>query len=143
MRRFGFSLLIVFVFFIIAAPSSCTKFYDEQEMGHLFTFDTVVMKIVSSEYIGKQIPNLITKDQIKEIVIRRNGKMDELKFLDRYNMVIVSNGTQIGCVIWDPENDRKLIQDLKCTPNLDEPTWRQKVFGSDFTLSWEICDTAQ
>jgi hypothetical protein len=143
MRRFGFSLLIVFFFFIIAAPSSCTKSYDEKEMGELFTFDRVVMDIVSSEYISKQIPDKITKDQIKEIVIRKNSNMDKLKFLDKYNMVIVSHGTQIGCVIWDPENDRKLIQDLRCTPKLDEPTWRQKVFGSDFTLSWAICDTAQ
>jgi hypothetical protein len=143
MRRFGFSLLIIFVFFIIAAPSSCTKSYDEKEMDYLFTFDTVVMNIVNSEYIGKQIPEKITKDQIEEIVIRRNGKMDELKYLDRYNMVIVSNGTQIGCVIWDPENERKLIQDLRCTPYPDERTWRKKVFGHDFTLSWSICNATQ
>lgn len=143
MRRFGFSLLIVFVFFFTAAPSGCIKSYDEKEMGKLATFARVVMDIVSSEYIGKQIPNVITKDQIKEIVIRKNSNMDELKLLDRYNMVIVSHGTQIGCVIWDPDDGRKLIQDLRCTSKLDEPTWRQKVFGSDFTLSWAICDAVQ
>ena len=143
MRRFGFSLLIVFFFFIIAAPSSCTKSYDEKEMGELFTFDRVVMDIVSSEYISKQIPDKITKDQIKEIVIRQNSNMDKLKLLDRYNMVIVSKGNQIGCVICDPENGRKLIQDLRCTPKLDEPTWRQKVFGCNFTLPWSICNAAQ
>jgi hypothetical protein len=112
-------------------------------MGRLFTFDRVVMDIVSSEYIGKPVPQLVSNTQIKEIVIRVNKDIDELKLLDKYDMIIVSNGTQIGCVICDPDNGRKLIQDLRCTPELDEATWRQKVFGCDFTLSWSICDTAR
>ena len=140
MRRFGYSLLIVIFFFLTAAPSGCdTTSYDEKEMGGLATLARVVMDIVSSEYIDKPVPQVISKTQIKEIVTRVNTNFEELKLLDKYDMVIVSNGTQIGCVIWDPENGRKLIQDLRCTPKLDEPTWRQKVFGKDLTLSWAIC----
>jgi hypothetical protein len=101
------------------------------------------MDIVSSEYIDKPVPQTISKAQIKEIVTRVNTNFEELKLLDKYDMVIVSNGKQIGCVIWDPDNGRKLIQDLRCTPNPDEFTWRQKVFGRDFTLSWALCDSAQ
>jgi hypothetical protein len=143
MRRFGFNFVILFFLIFIAAPGGCTKSYDEKEMGQLSTFSRVVMDIVSSEYIDKEIPKIITKDEIKAIVIRQNKKFNELKLLDKYEMVIVSNGTEIGSVIWDHDNGQKLLQDLRCTPKLDEPTWRQKVFGSDFTLSWSICDTAQ
>ncbi len=142
MRRFGYSLVIIIFFFLTAAPSGCdTRSYDEKEMGGIATFARVVMDIVSSEYIDKPIPQIISEIQIKEIVIRVNTNFEQLKLLDRYDMVIVSNGTQIGCVIWDPENGRKLIQDLRCTPKLDEPTWRQKVFGNDLTLSWAICES--
>ncbi len=143
MRRFGFSLLIIVFFFCTAAPSGCAKSYDEKEMGGLATFARVAMDIVSSEYIDKPVPQVISETQIKEIVTRVNKDIDELKLLDKYDMVIVSNGTQIGCVIWDPDNGQKLIQDLRCTPKLDEPTWRQKVFGSDFTLSWSMCDAVR
>jgi len=144
MRRFGYSLLIVLLFFVTAAPSRCTtKSYDEKEMGGLATLARVVMDIVSSEYIDKPVPQSLTKTQIKEIVTRVNKNFEELKLLDKYDMVIVSNGTQIGCVIWDPETKRKLIQDLRCTPKLDEPTWREAVFGTDLTLSWAICGSAQ
>jgi hypothetical protein len=117
--------------------------YDENEMGGLATFDRVVMDIVSSEYIDKPVPPVISKTQIKEIVARVNTNFEELKLLEKYDMAIVSNGKQIGSVIWDPRNGRKLIQDLRCTPKLDEPTWRQKVFGKNFTLSWAICDAVQ
>jgi hypothetical protein len=144
MRRFGYSFLIILFFFSAAAPGSCTaKSYDEQEMGGLATFARVVMDIVSSEYIDKPFPQTLTKTQIKEIVTRVNTNFEELKLLDKYDMVIVSSGKQFGCVIWDPENGRKLIQDLRCTPKLDESTWRQKIFGKDFTLSWAICDSVQ
>ena len=112
-------------------------------MDGLATLARVVMDIVSSEYVDKPIPQIISKVQIKEIVTRLNTNFEELKLLDEYDMVIVSNGTQIGCVIWDPQNGRKLIQDLRCTPNPDELTWRQKVFGRDFTLSCAICGSAQ
>jgi hypothetical protein len=143
MRRFGYSLLIIVLFFLTAAPSSCnTTSYDEKEMGGLATFARIAMDIVSSEYIGKPVPRIIPKTQIKEILAKVNANFEELKLLDKYDMVIVSNGTQVGCVIWDPINKRKLIQDLRCTPKLDELTWRQRVFGNDFTLSWAICDSA-
>jgi hypothetical protein len=143
MRRFGYSLLVIVLFFSTAAPSNCTnKIYDEQEMGGLATLARVVMDIVSSDYIDKPVPQTITKTQIKEIVTRVNTNFEELKLLDKYDMVIVSDGKQIGCVIWDPENGRKLIQDLRCTPKFDEPTWRQMVFGPDFTLSWSLCTSA-
>ncbi len=140
MRRFGYSLLLIICFFLTAAPSSCTTSYDEKEMGGLATLDRVVMDIVSTEYINKPVPQIISKNQIKEIVTRVNTNFEELKLLDKYDIVIVSSGKQIGCVIWDPENGRKLIQDLRCTPKLDEPTWQQKVFGNEFTLSWAKCD---
>jgi len=143
MRRFGYSLLIIVLFFFTAAPSGCAKSYDEKEMGSLATFAREVMDIVSSEYIDKPVPQIISKTQIRKIVTRVNKDFDQLKFLDKYDMVIVSNSSQIGCVIWDPENGQKLLQDLRCTPKLDEPTWRQKIFGSDFNLSWAICDTAR
>jgi len=140
MRRFGYSFLIIIFFFLTAAPSGCdTASYDEKEMGGLATLSRVVMDIVSSEYIDKPVPQSISETQIKEIVTRENTNFEELKLLDKYDMVIVSNGTQIGCVIWDPDNGRKLIQDLRCTQKLDEPTWRQKIFGKDFTLSWAVC----
>jgi hypothetical protein len=144
MRRFGYSLRLITFFFLTAALSGCsTTSYNEKEMGGLATLDRVVMDIVSSEYIDKPVPQIISKTQIKEIVMRVNTNFEELKLLDNYDIVIVSNGKQIGCVIWDPTNGRKLIQDLRCTQKLDEPTWRQKVFGKDFTLSWAICDSAQ
>jgi hypothetical protein len=143
MRRFGYSLLIIIFFFLTAAPSGCdTTSYDEKEMGGLATLARVVMDIVSSEYIDKPVPQVISEAQIKEIVTRVNTNFEELKLLDKYDMVIVSNGTQMACVIWDPGNGRKLIQDLRCTPKLDEPAWRQKVFGNDFTLSWATCGSA-
>jgi hypothetical protein len=144
MRRFGYSLRFsVFFFLTVATSGCCTMSYDEKEMGGLTTFDRVVMDIVSSDYIDKPVPQTISKIQIKEIVTRVNTNFDELKLLDKYDMIIVSNGKQIGSVIWDPKNGRKLIQDLRCTPKLDDPTWRQKVFGKDFTLSWAICDGVQ
>jgi hypothetical protein len=144
MRRFGYSLLIIIIFFLTAAPGSCSPVsYDEKEMGGLATLARVVMDIVSSKYIDKPVPMTLSKAQIIEIVTRENSDFKELKLLDKYDMVIVSNGKQIGCVIWDPENGRKLIQDLRCTPKLDDHTWRQKVFGRDFTLSWAICGSAQ
>jgi len=143
MRRFGFSILIIFFFIFTAAPSQCAKHYDEKEMGEVSTFARVVMDIVYSKYIDKQIPLKISKDQIKEIVTKANTNIEELKILDKYDMVIVSNGTQIACVICDPGSGRKLLQDLRCTPKLDEATWRQEVFGCDFTLSWSICDTVR
>ena len=139
MRRFGYSLLIVIVFFLTAGPGGCAKTYDEKEMGGLATLSRVVMDIVSSEYIGKPVPQVISETQIRQIVTRVNTNLEELKLLDKYDMVIVSDGTQMGCVIWDPENGRKLIQDLRCTQKLDEPAWPQEVFGKDFTLSWAMC----
>lgn len=143
MRRFGYSFLIIIFFFFTAAPSGCnTLSYDENEMGGLATFARVVMDIVSTEYIDQPAPQIILKTQIKEIVTRTNTNFQALKLLDKYDMVIVSHGALIGCVIWDSENGRKLIQDLRCTPKLDEPTWRQIVFGNDLTLSWAICDNA-
>jgi hypothetical protein len=144
MQRFGYSLLIIIFFFLTTAPGGCsTKAYDEKEMDGLTTLARVVMDIVSSEYIDKPVPQIILKTQLKEIVTRVNTNFEELKLLNKYDMVIVSHGTQIGCVIWDPENGRKLIQDLRCTPKLDEPTWRQNISGKDFTLSWAICDSVQ
>jgi hypothetical protein len=143
MRRFGYSLLIIVLFFLSAAPSGCTTSYDEKEMGGLATLARTVMDIVSSEYVENPVPQIISKTEIREIVTRVNTNFDELKLLDKYDMIIVSDGRQIGCVIWDPENGRKLIQDLRCTPKLDEPTWRQKIFGGDFTLPWAICNSVQ
>jgi hypothetical protein len=97
------------------------------------------------------IPSCIQVDSLQTSEVSKTSevKIDVIliakanKLLDKYDMVIVSNGTRIGCVIWDPENGRKLIQDLRCTSKLDEPTWRQKVFGKDLTLPWTVCDSVQ
>lgn len=141
MRRFGFSIVLLIFFVFTAGIGSCTEGkYSEEDMGQVATFVRVVMDIVSSDYIDKDIPPEITKTRIKEIVIGINTDFEELDLLDKYEMIIVSNGVEIATVIWDPGNNRKLMQDLRCTPYVDEPSWRSEIFGNAFTLDWSICD---
>lgn len=139
MRRFGFSAVILLLVFSIPVTAGCEKVYNEKEMGELATLTRTVMDIVSSEYIGISVPKTIAEPQIIEIVIRVNTDFAELRMLDKYDMVIVSDGVQIAAVVWDPENERKLIQDLRCTKSLDEPTWRNVSYGHEFTLNWSLC----
>jgi hypothetical protein len=140
MQRFGFSLLLICFFIFSAVPAGCAgKSYDEKEMGRLATFVRVVMDIVSSEYDDKPVPKLIKKEQLRKIIIKANTDFEELELLDKYGMIIVSDGKEMGAVVWDPKTNRKLIQDLRCTAKVDDPAWRKTVTGNDFTLDWGIC----
>lgn len=140
MQRFGYNIFFLLIFVFTAGIGSCTDgTYGEENMGPIATLIAVVMDIVSSEYIDIELPERIEKSQIKEIVLRNNTDFDELKYLDKYEMIIVSNKTEIAAVVWDLANDRKLFQDLRCTTYVDEHSWRSELFGSDFTLDWAIC----
>lgn len=140
MRRFGWhSLIIVLIVSLVTVTTSCEKVYDEKEMGRLATLTRVVMDIVRSQYIESQVPAELSEPQIIDIVVKANTDFEELKMLDKYDMEIVSDGANIGAVVWDPGNDRKLIQDLRCTKYLDDPAWRNVFYGKEFTLNWDIC----
>lgn len=140
MRRFGYSILFLIIFLFTAAPGGCDdRKYDEKDMGRLATLTRVVMDIVSSEYIGRPIPKKISEEDIKAMVVKNNTDFEELKLLDKYDMMIVSDGKYMGAIVWDPENGRKLIQDLRCTKKIEEPSWRNVSYGNEFSLSWSVC----
>ena len=140
MRRSGYSFLIILLIVFAPLIGACDeKQYDEKDMGRLATLVRVIMDIVSTEYIDSQIPKEISERQIVEIVKKDNTDFQELKMLDTYDIVMVSDGVHIGAVVWDPDNGRKLIQDLRCTKYLDEKTWRDIVYGHDFSLNWSLC----
>lgn len=144
MRRSGLKGIATFILVIVMA--SCSWFagqakntYDEHEMAQLATLTRTVMNIVRSDFIGTAFPASLDETQIVETVRRLNTDFSELKLLDRYDMVMVSNGKQLAAVAWDPKTDRRLLQDLRCTSRLDEATWREVVFGHVFTLGWQAC----
>ncbi|MBI5641175.1 MAG: hypothetical protein HZA17_12185 [Nitrospirae bacterium] len=140
MRRSGYSVLIILLIVFVPLLGACDeKKYDEKKMGQLATFVRVIMDIVSTEYIDRPIPKEVSEKQIVEIVKKDNTDFQELKLLDTYDIVMVSDGVQLGAVVWDPDNGRKLIQDLRCTKSPDELTWSQVVYGQEFTLSWGLC----
>jgi len=99
------------------------------------------MSIVKGEYYGKTLPSTINEDEIIQIVRTQNSQ--NFKELEQLNgpieLLIVSNGTYIGAVVWDSSNNRKLIQDLQCTLKLDDPTYQREEFDNEFTLDWKIC----
>lgn len=137
-------------FFLIIVIAGCNRFpgqtketYDEQEMARLATLTRTVMNIVRSDFIGTVLPPALDETRIVETVRRLNTDFSELKLLERYDMVMVSNGKRLAAVAWDPETDRKLLQDLRCTSRLDEATWRQSVAGHEFTLGWQPCGDPQ
>ena len=108
MRRFGWhSLIILLIVLLVTATTSCENVYDEKEMGRLATLTRVVMDIVRSQYIESQVPAELSEPQIIDIVVKANTDFEELKMLDKYDMEIVSDGTNIGAVVWDPGNNRK------------------------------------
>jgi hypothetical protein len=142
MQRFGLNVLIVFVVIFVGTGASCAgKIYHEDDMARFATMVRTTMSIVKGKFYEKTIPYQINEDEIIEIVRSDNSRhFKELKQLDgRIELMIVSDGTHMGAIIWDSDNNRKLIQDLQCTLKLDDPTWQREEFGNEFTLDWKIC----
>jgi len=140
MRRFGFSAFVLSIFLFLASVGGCDEqTYDEKDMGQLATLTRTVMDIVKSEYVGVEVPKKLSEPKIIEIVTRVNTNFSQLKLLDKYDMEIVSDGKHLGAVVWDPNNGRKLIQDLRCTKKLDKAAWRTSLYGNTFSLDWAIC----
>lgn len=146
MRRFGFRFTLVCLLLTTLFASGCAlhadpcaKTYDEKEMGQLATLTRVVLDIVRSDYLDAPMPETLTEQQVIETVRRLNTDFAELRMLDRYDMLIVSDGQQLAAVVWDPLNDRKLIEDLRCTRKLDAAVWRECASGGEFMLGWEGC----
>jgi len=145
MLRFGFKNIVTILLVIVIASCSwlngrAKKSYDEQEMAKLATLTRTMMNIVRTDFIDTPFPATLNETQIVEIVHRLNTNFAELKLLDRYDMAMFSNGKKLAAVAWDPETDRKLLQDLRCTSQIDEATWREFVFDHDFTLGWVACE---
>ncbi|MCR4345967.1 MAG: hypothetical protein NUV55_01985 [Sulfuricaulis sp.] len=142
MQRFGFNVLIVLVVIFVGTGTSCAgKIYHEDDMARLSTMVRTTMSIVKGKFYEKTMPYQINEDKIVEIVRNENSRhFKELNQLDgRIELMIVSDGTYMGAIIWDSDNNRKLIQDLQCTLKLDDPTWQREEFGNEFTLDWKIC----
>lgn len=142
MQRFGFKTLIVFLVVFVGAGTSCAgNFYRADDMAKLSTLVRTTMSIVKGEYYGKTLPSRINEDEIIQIVRTQNSRhFKELEQLEgKVELMIVSDGTYMGAVIWDSGNNRKLIQDLQCTLKLDDPTYQREEFGNEFTLDWKIC----
>ena len=142
MRRFGFNPLIVFLVVIIGAGSSCMEdySYSEGEIGKLSTLVRTTLDITKGKYYGKTLPSQMNEDEIVQIILSERPHFKELELLEgEIELMFVSNGTDIGAIIWDSGNNRKLIQDLQCTRKLDDPTYQREEFGNTFTLDWKIC----
>ena len=145
MLRFGFKNIVT-ILLVIVITSCCwfngrpKKSYDEQEMAQLATLTRTLMNIVRTDFIDTPVPDTLNETHIVEIVRHLNTNFAELELLNRYDMVMFSNGKQLATVVWDPKTDRKLLQDLRCTSQLDEATWLEYVFGHDFTLGWVACE---
>ena len=142
MQRFGFKALVVFLSIFIGAGTSCAgTFYHDDDMARLSTMARTTMSIVKGEYYGKIIPSQINEDEIIQIVHTQNSRyFKELNHLDgQVELMMVSDGTHIGVIIWDSGNNRNLIQDLQCTLKLDDPAWQREELGNEFTLDWKIC----
>lgn len=142
MQRFGFKTLIVFLVVFVGAGTSCAgNFYHEDDMAKLSTLVRTTMSIVKGEYYGKTIPFQINEVEIIQIVRTQNSRhFKELEQLEgKIELMIVSDGTYMGAVIWDSGNNRKLIQDLQCTLKLDDSSYQREEFGSKFTLDLKIC----
>jgi hypothetical protein len=142
--KLRFVLLVVAVTAISAActtvgANGCRE-YGEDEMGELATFVRVSMNIVSSNYTGPSTPAQVPEEKIKEIIKQRGAPFKELELLDKYELMFVSRDGQWGAVAWNPENDQKLLQDLRCTNLLDEHSWKTCIRGREFTLDWRTCN---
>lgn len=142
MQRFGFNALLIFLSIFLGGGASCAgKIYSDTDMARLSTMVRTTMSIVKGKYYGETIPHQIAEDEIIEIVHTQNSlHFKELNQLDgQIELIMVSNGTYLGAIVWDSGNNRKLIQDLQCTLKLDDPTWMRNEFGNKFTLDWGIC----
>lgn len=147
MQRSGYKLHIVLLVSAVAMVSTACvtddehacRHYREKEMGQLATFVRVAMDIVNSEYMGAVTPALLPEEKIKALIAQRGAPFKELELLNRHELVMVSRNGQWATVAWDPENDQKLLQDLRCTTVLDEPSWKTCSRGHEFTLDWRTC----
>ncbi len=148
MRRSGRNLHIILVAVFVAAistacaavdSSSCRE-YSEKDMGKLATFVRNTMDIVSSVYMGEVMPALVPEERIKELIRERGTPFKELELLDQYELIMVSHEGQWAAVAWDSTYDQKLLQDLRCTKLLDEPSWRTCIHGHELTLDWRTCN---
>ncbi|TAJ95976.1 MAG: hypothetical protein EPO31_00730 [Gammaproteobacteria bacterium] len=148
MRRSGcnlhFVLLTVFVLtkstLCAALDSNNCREYSEKDMGQLATFVRVTMDIVNSSYDRGNTPALVTEENIKEIIRQRGTPFKELELLDQYELNMVTHEGQWATVAWDPTNNQKLLQDLRCTTRLDESSWKTCSHGHKLTLDWRACN---
>ena len=149
MRRSGCNLHIVLLaVFVLTTNTACAvldehtcREYSEKDMGQLATFVRVTMDIVSSNYMGEPAaPALVTEENIKELIKQRGTPFKELELLDQYELNMMSHEGLWAAVAWDSVNNHKLLQDLRCTKLLDEPSWRACTHGQEFTLDWSICN---
>ena len=142
MQRFGFNSLVAFLIVVITAGTSCaTTSYHDDDMARLATLARTTMSIVKGEYYGKTLPAKIDEGAIIQLVRTQNSRhFKELNQLDgKIELMIVSDGKNMGAVIWDSSNNRKLIQDLQCTPKLDDHTYRRTEYGHVFSLDFKTC----
>lgn len=148
MQRSGYNLHIVLLaVFVLTTSTACAAIdsnscreYSEKDMGQLATFVRVTMDIVSSTYMGEPAPAILSEEEIKELIRQRGTPFKELELLDKYEMTMVSHEGQWAAVVWDPANEQKLVQDLRCTTRLDELSWRACNHGHEFTLDWRTCN---
>lgn len=146
MQHSGFKLFTVFLIILFGAcTSSADDLYHEVDMAKLSTLVRTTMSIVKGEYYGRTIPSRISEDDIVQMVRAQNSRhFKELEQIDgNINLEIVSNGSQIGAIVWDSNNNRKLIQDLQCTLILDDPAYQRKEFGNEFSLDWNKCSVQE
>lgn len=142
MQRSGYNIfLLVLVFFTVAITSCANERYSDDDMARMATVVRTTMSIIKGKYYGSAIPEIILEKQIIEIVREENSShFKELEqFNDKFDIKIVSHNKLIGAIVWDSENNRKLIQDLRCTLKLDDSVWKRNVMGSEFTLDWNVC----
>ncbi len=145
MRRFGFSSFVLCLVTLTILNSGCVaKEYDKDEMAKLATLTKTCMNIVKGQYYKKPIPEQMSEEEVVSIVKARNAQFDELEQLDgKIDLILYSDTNHVGAVVWDTGNERKLIQELQCTIELDDPAWEREEYGSSFTLKWETCETKQ
>lgn len=140
MQHFGFNFITLFLTITLFSSQGCAaKKYSDDDMVPLTTLSRIVLDVVRANYIGKDAPAEIDEDSARAIIESRGRKMEVLDQLDKYDLKIVSNGKKFGSVFWDPGNDRKLIEDLRCTKKVDRKVWKEVVYGNEFTLKWENC----
>lgn len=140
MKRFGFSSLLII--FIVAASinfSGCNQ-SNEEILGPVITFERLVLDITHANYIDKNIPAEINEDKIREIISLRKQKIHNMELLDKYDMKIISKNGCLACIVWDPKTNEKLIEDIRCTPEVDLKALGYKLYGNDFSLSWKKCE---